>query len=701
MISLRLPGHLFYGVLLLAPSLVAATSRPARWPDPVVSYRLQASLDARTHTVYGSEQVTWVNRSPDAIPTLQLHLYMNAFKNENSTFFRESGGKLRSDKSDRQEWGWIDLKSFRLSDGRDLMPAVKFIQPDDGNRDDATVVEVRLPQPLAPGATLVFDVAFETKLPHVFARSGFHGTFHLVGQWFPKLGVWESAGTRYATSGAWNCHQYHATSEFYADFGDYRAELTVPSEYVVGATGELRNQRIKTPGTKTYTFEQNSVIDFAWTAQPGYLQRERTFDSRLAVSPNEVRRLAALHGIPPEEVELSDVKMIVLLQPEHAEQEERHFRALTAALKWFGLWYGRYPYKTITVVDPPYGAGGAGGMEYPTFITAGTSWKAPEDYHGLEDVVVHEFGHQFWMQLVATNEFEESWLDEGFNTYSTTQIMDKVFGAQRLPLSWFGFNFAHWLRLPDLTPWGLNRAEYLLDPVADDLVRRAWEYETPLSYEVNSYARAGATLKTLENLVGRGRMDRLMRIYHQRYRFQHPDSRDFQRVASEVSGQDLGWFFDQFVFGNRKLDYRVGEVTSDAVTTALGVFGDGKQRTTVDQKAAEQREHAPGAKTMYRSQVTIERNGDAVAPVDILIRFEDHSVEKRRWDGRYRWARYEFTRASEVDQVIIDPEHRWLLDVDYTNNSWTAGEQMEALMRWGGNLLFWAQNTMIWVGSLI
>ena len=303
-------------------------------------------------------------------------------------------------------------------------------------------MEVPLPEAVKPGQTIQLEIAFKAQLPQVFARTGFHGTFHLGGQWFPKIGVWETAGMRGRTLAGWNCHQFHGNSEFYSNFGRYKVRLTVPSEMVVGATGELRNKETRPDRqTTTYTFEQDDVTDFAWTAQPNFIRMERMFEAAKETTADELSSIAKLHGIPEQDARLSDVKMILLLQPEHQGQAERHFKALRAGLKWFGLWYGRYPYKTITVVDPPYGGMGAGGMEYPTFITAGTLYSMPEDVNiVLEEVVVHEFGHQFWKELVATNEFEESPLDEGFNTYSTSRIMDKVFGRTAMPVSAFGVN---------------------------------------------------------------------------------------------------------------------------------------------------------------------------------------------------------------------------------------------------------------------
>ncbi|WP_321477445.1 M1 family metallopeptidase [uncultured Paludibaculum sp.] len=670
----------------------------------IASYDIKATLDTKSHIITGSEVLTWVNDSPDTVPALRFHLYMNAFSNSKSTFFRESGGRLRNDEFKGDEWGWIDIKRLEQPGAGDLTGAIRFIHPDDDNADDRTVIEVPLPKPVKPGETIQISVNFETKLPNVFARTGFHKDFYLAGQWFPKLGVWEKAGFRYSTTGAWNCHQFHANSEFFANFGRYHVELTVPAEMVVGATGEMKS-KVESRGRTTYTFEQEDVTDFAWTVQPTYLREERMFIADKETTPQEIAAVSRLHGIPESEARLSDVKMIALVQPEHREQMDRHFAALKAALKWFGLWYGRYPYKTITVVDPAANASGAGGMEYPTFITAGTTWKLPPESHLLEEVTVHEFGHQFWMQLVATNEFEESPMDEGFNTYSTSLVMDKVFGGMgELPIKLFGIDLWKMLKLPGLSDSSLNRAQFLLMPSADNMIRNSWQYYNSSSYGINSYPKMGVTLDSLQGILGADTMARVMRTYHQRWRFNHPTARDFQKVANEVSGRNLDWFFDQFFFGNRQMDYSIGNVVSAQKETPMGALERGGKRVIVTRKEAQAQDDKDddnkAFKKQYECTVKVRRIGDAVAPVDVWIHFKDGGTEKRTWDGQYRWVKYTFLRGSEIDWVQVDPERKYRLDISYANNSWQADYNKKLSTTWTMQLLFWIQNLSLWMTSL-
>jgi len=214
----------------------------------------------------------------------------------------------------------------------------------------------------------------------------------------------------------------------------------------------------------------------------------------------------------------------------------------------------------------------------------------------------------------------------------------------------------------------------------------------------------GVTLDTLERIVGHDTMARLMRTYHTRYRFRHPTARDFAKVASEVSGQNLDWFFNQFFFGNRLLDYRIGEVTSEQRRTPMGRFEKGGTFQITTRKDARKADDANDENKAFRKEylgtVKIQRHGDAVAPVEIVIRFKDGSVEKRQWDGEYRWVKYTFVRSSEIESVDIDPAKKYRLDVSFANNSWVSKYQVEVSTHWSANVLFWLQNLMLILTSV-
>ena len=360
------------------------------------NYTITARLDPESRTIDGEQVLTWRNTSGTLASTLQFHLYYNAWRNTASSWMR--GMRLaEGDLGDLpdSDWGWIDIKSLRLgTDGADLTGRLRYIAPDDGNADDRTVVEVPLDSPVGPGQSVDVHITWTSRVPRTFARTGAVGNYFFIAQWFPKIGVLEDSG--------WNCHQFHVATEFFADFGVYDVRLTVPTGWVVGATGLERSRRDEGNGATTHHYYQEDVHDFVWTTSPDYLERTSTFS----------------HGsLPP-------VRMRLLLQPEHASQAQRHFDATTAALRYYGEWFGAYPYGHITIVDPAWQSG-AGGMEYPTLFTAGTRWLAPSRVTQPEGVTIHEAGHQFWYGIVASNEFEHAWLDEGLNTFSTARTIER------------------------------------------------------------------------------------------------------------------------------------------------------------------------------------------------------------------------------------------------------------------------------------
>jgi hypothetical protein len=684
----------------------------------IASYKIaaQLKLDEQQHPTQleGREQLTWRNESPDTIRELQFHLYLNAFKNQRSTFFKESGGQLRGDQFAAGQWGWIDVNELKIAGGADLTKQIEFIHPDDDNAEDQTVIRVPLDKPLAPGATLTLDIRFTAKLPRVFARTGYWGQFALVAQWFPKIGVWEEVGERRRTVAGWNCHQFHANSEFYADFGNYDVTLTVPAIYKgkVGATGQQQSEQANTDGTMTYRFLQNSVHDFAWTLDPGYVVVKRAFKAAEWVKPAELEAMAQQLKRPMEEVRLRDVECTLLIQPEHAYQTDRHFNAAFNALKYYGLWYGAYPYDTLTIVDPPYNASGAGGMEYPTFITAGTDWWLTPRWQEPETVIVHEFGHQYWYGLVASNEFEESWLDEGFNTYSEAKTLGRAYGSNWVPFKYNGvplFDFP--VELPHLY---LNRAGVFMEKFTDPILTPAWKYYNDFSYGLNSYPRTGLTLVTLENYLGEDVMARVMREYATKWRYRHPTSQDFFDTANTIAAQDLTWFFDQFVKGTQTLDYEVAEYKSVRPESKLGVYDKDGQKTEVKEDDGK-----TGEQEAFENEVNLRRVGDAWFPIELLVTLKDgHKIlfkpasikdgaveyqatndgDGKQWVERWplneRWKKFKFTTAAEIRVVQLDPDNKVQLDANLTNNSKTSTPAISAAVRWTAGLTFWLQTLL-------
>jgi len=174
--------------ITLAVGLTLLFSQRSAFADAVakhiVFYKIDAKLkldqQQRPTIIEGHELLTWLNDSPDSVSELQLHLYLNAFKNQKSTFFIESRGESRDQSFEPGEWGWIDINSLKVDDGEDATNKIEFIHPDDDNKDDQTVIRVPLAQPVPAGGKITLDINFTSRLPRVFARSGFWGRFAMV-----------------------------------------------------------------------------------------------------------------------------------------------------------------------------------------------------------------------------------------------------------------------------------------------------------------------------------------------------------------------------------------------------------------------------------------------------------------------------------------------------------------------------------------
>jgi hypothetical protein len=642
------------GVFLALAALWTTPALSARpLAPPVASYEISCRLDADAKTITGSQLMTWTNSTLGAATTLQLHLYLNAFRNTRSTFWREHQGR-RGQRRIPFSWGSTDVTRATLSDGTDLLASMRFLSPDDGNPDDRTVAEFDLPRPVRPGETVSVSMDFVSRLPRVSLRTGYKGDFFLVAQWFPKLGVFEEGG--------WNCHQFHSNSEFFADFGDYDVSIDVPAKYrgKVGATGVRVSERESSEGRVVYRFRQESVHDFAWTADPDF------------------RVLADRFRDPG----LSDVEILLFLQPEHRSQAQRHFRAVKAGLAGFARVLGPYPYPTLTVVDPPWGARGAGGMEYPTLITAGTTLIAPGSVQSPEEVTVHEFGHQYFYGLLASNEFEEPWLDEGFNTYMTERVLKAAYGDDRSYLSVFGLRFP--LGIEIHRPLDSNR-RYFEHATADPLGIPSWKYRNREIYGAIVYSKTALALATIERIVGTATMDRALRLYADRWRFRHPATRDFIAILSEVVGRDTRRLFERTFFSSGTVDYAVLDATSKPAEPSRGL----------SEKESRPSEGAPAARARpggYDSLVTVVRNGDVALPVDVLLRFEGGKSHRSSWDGEARWKRFRVEKGPRLIDAVVDPDERILLDTDRTNNGRRPEGDPRAASRWTARALFWLQN---------
>ena len=589
-----------------------ATNSPKPLSERVVAYDIDARFDPQKKTIDGSETLTYRNLTGKPQDTFPFHLYQNAFQPK-STFMQEERRDRRSFKWEERYRASAEVKALEVLGMGDLTSKIRFISPDDGNPDDRTVFEIKLPKPVASGDSVQFKIKFRDQLGEVFARTGYKNDFIMGAQWFPKVGVW--------WQGAWNCHQFHNTTEFFADFGTFDVRLTVPQNEVLGATGVEVSAVNNPDGTKTLTYHGEDIHDFAWTASPRFHEFTDTFTSSMG-----------------------PVRIRLLIQPEHASQAERHLRIAKQTMDRFDRWYGPYPYKQITIVDPPGNGFRAGGMEYPTLITGDTAWWMPNGLHLVEEVVEHEFGHQYWYGMVASNEFEDAWLDEGINSYTECKVLDDILSRDRSFLD---------LRGVTGSDDEQQRGFYLHFADRDPMVRFAYQYLSSDSYGGITYGKTATVLLTLEKVVGEATMRRALQTYFMRYRFTHPTREDFLKTLEEVSGQNLRWYFDQAIYGTAILDYEILRADSDRL--------DWQEKHPSDERKGE---------TRYRSRVVVHRKGDFIFPIDVLIKFDNGESVREHWDGRDRWVRYTYDKKAKIVYAQIDPENAVRLDKNLFNNSY-------------------------------
>ena len=635
-----LPSNLLFSQIILKEPL---SSR-------LTGYSIDARLDEESKTVEGVMDAFWVNNSMAAVPDIQMHLYMNAFKSGRTTFNKSSGGRIRA-----SEAGWIDIIEFYDGEGNDLIPYIKYISPDDGNPYDSTVIRIVLPEPVKPGDTAFVRIKFETKLPSNIRRTGYTNDFYFVAQWFPKFGVYETAGMRYALSDGWNCHQFHANSEFYSNHSAYDVAITLPEKYVVGSGGLLLSERRIDDGSKTMLYRAEDIVDFAWTAWPGYSVHKEKWNH---------------------------VDITLLLPANRLEQVNRQFTAVKYALEYLAENVGPYPWPHLTFIDPPTIGSGAGGMEYTTLFTTISSYRMPDWVRLPEMVTIHEFGHAYFMGILASNEFEEPWLDEGVTSFWEARIVDHFYGKNSAMID------HRLLKIPDAA---LSRLVYTTSPLKQLVSNDEYSWNYPRgSYSMMSYNKAATVLFTLMGIIGEETMNDIFREYYDRWSFRHPSGKDFidvvndvvVRIHGEKFGPDMNWFFDQTLYGTGICDYKVTSISNRVINES------GMREIAADSAIPAK---LIADKEFTIAAVYIERAGEVMLPVEILIGFDNGEELLEWWDGRDRYKRFEYTGTKGISWVKIDPDYKIRMDVNFINNSMTTDPDRAPVRRITGKLMFFIQ----------
>ena len=567
---------------------------------PFLKYNIEAKLFPIEKQLLGNEIIEFKNQTNKPIKTLYFHLYYNAFKNTKSSFLKESGfDTFDKKKLSQYKFGSIKITELRIIEGEELTNKIKFISPDDQNIEDRTLIKVDLSQPILPSQRIQLKINFELSIPKIIKRTGYAGDFFFMGQWYPKLcGIYKD--------GRWNAHQYHKNSEFFSNFADYIVKITIPNKFKIASSGYLLRKESDAIST-TYEFFQKKIHDFAFSIYPYF---------------NLLIDTVKLKGNDNE------TQIEIYYPPNHLKIAKRYLRILKFTMKFYADNIFSYPYKKITVVDPPIIGLHSGGMEYPTLITTGTLRILPDSLNVNEIITCHEFGHQYWYGIIATNEFEEAWLDEGINTFFEYEIMDKYYKNKP---SFYNGNFFK------ISDWQFGRISYLLTPSIDKVNQYSWKFLNSKQYSSNVYNKAALLLRSLKNYLGETRFYNFFKYYAEKYKYKHPTTEDFINTINEFFNEDFSWAFEQYINNNLKIDNAVLKVESKRLNKK------------------------------YKNTVIFARL-KGYFPVKLLIKLKNKKEITYFWKSKEKWKKIELIEDSPVVFASIDPEYQIVLDTNFFNN---------------------------------
>ncbi|MEI6947095.1 M1 family metallopeptidase [Paraflavisolibacter sp. H34] len=511
--------------LLSFCSLPFAFSQSSYWQQQV-AYNIDVTLNDQAHSLKGFLELEYTNHSPDRLDFIWFHLWPNAYRDENTAFarqiLRENDGKKRFESI--KERGYIDSLDFRVG-GSPVQTEALAAYTD--------IVKVVLPQPLQPGEKVTVTTPFFVKLPSYNSRSGHEGQSYMVCQWFPKPAVYDRKG--------WHPMPYLDQGEFYSEYGSFNVNITLPPAYIVGASGVLQNEAelkqykaigssnlfaggrknataYKAPSapTKTLTFKGENIHDFAWFADKDFVLRYDT-------------------------LQLSGGKVVDVFSYHHPKGNKNWVNStdyIKSAVTSYSGWLGEYAYPVVAAVEGPKNVM-SGGMEYP-MITLITSPEA--DGEGLDAVITHEVGHNWFYGMLGSNEREHAWMDEGLNTYYQFRYEAEkyrgceVFGPS-LPKS------VRQLPVPEFQAATFNALRQM--PMEEAIDIPAGDFKNKDEYGLVTYIKTAIWMYRLEKALGREALEKGMQAYFRQWKFRHPYPEDLKAVLEKETGQDLSPYFEQ------------------------------------------------------------------------------------------------------------------------------------------------------------
>ncbi|MEX0770501.1 MAG: M1 family metallopeptidase [Balneolaceae bacterium] len=584
LIDSKFPAILLIVSLLLLYNDISEAQRHGYWQQEVF-YEMEIDFDVDSHRFDGSQKLTYTNHSPDTLNRVFYHLYFNAFQpnsmmDQRSRTIEDPDSRVgdRIVHLEEDEIGYQKIESL-TQNGRPVDFEIK-----------GTVMEVTLAEPIMPDSETVFEMKFKAQVPLQIRRSGrdnAEGVEYSMAQWYPKMAEYDFMG--------WHSTPY-VGREFHGVFGTFNVTIHIDRDYVVAATGYLQNPRevghgyeeanmqVQQPeGEKlTWHFVSDYQHDFMWAADPDFVH----VTARVPDGP----RLRFFYQTDPVAGNAPEDRQAELL-----ENWELLPEYTIRSFQYMNEHFGEYPFEEYMVIQ-----GGDGGMEYimGTLITGNRSLRS------LVGVTVHELIHAWYQGVLANNESQYYWIDEGFTVYASTRIMAELFDEDAQ------MNFSS----------QYHSYERIVDAgIEEPMVTHADHSQRNVAYRGAAYTKGMIFLHQLSYIVGQKTFDRGMRRFFEEWKFKHPTGLDFIRIMERESGIQLDWYYEYWIKTTKTIDYSLQEVRDRGETT----------------------------------EIELSREGLMPMPLDIEVEYRDGSVEQYYIPLRIMWGQKEH-ELTEVPRMVAD-----------------------------------------------
>ena len=538
-----------------------------------VNYTINITLNDRLHELSAFEKIEYINNSPDTLRFIYFHLWANGYSNNNTVLAKQLFSAYGKQKlfNDPELNGCIDSLDFKVNNQSVRWNLLEG-QPD--------ICKIILNKPLLPGDTIQITTPFHVKIPKgVTSRLGHIGESYQISQWYPKPAVYDQSG--------WHQMSYQDQGEFYAEFGSFDVSITLPDNYIVGATGNLQNPKeiewlnqlaadtswMKSIGSeiidfppsstqnKTLHYTESQIHDFAWFA-----------DKRFHVLKGKVK-------LPDSGKEVTTWAMFT---NEQAELWKDAIPYVNSAIWHFSKWNGDYPWQNFTAVQSALNAGS--GMEYPGITVIGMA----RDAYALDEVIGHEIGHSWFYGALGSNERQYPFMDEGITSSYEQRYMHERYPNKKL---WENnvrkLKLAKFFHIEQMPAKLMSEIEWLTqarDNLEQPINLPSDEYNA-LNYGLMIYNKAAMGFNYLRAYLGDSLFDSTINAYYREWKFKHPQPNDLRDIFESETNQDLSWFFNDLLGTNKRLDYELvrldhqqlliknkGELVSPTVIS--GMIGD-------------------------------------------------------------------------------------------------------------------------------